>query len=288
MSAYSEYDNILDRQGLEDAGRAVSKSDHKIIQQTVLPRKILIKGEAGVLKIFVNQGEIVSYQTPEALEATWVLPPVSSAEQKILDKLLAQTDEAFENGSIYISMLDDQEKDTLNERLSQIVKQASSDSWETAEIVSLDEHRIQDFDVKADPAPAREPLAEIVNKTPEIASDDPQVINAFFDSIKGKVKFVYLFGESSGGVKLSGISGAFNENVCESVKPAFESWVKATQGVLSDAPKMIITGAASRNDSVLVLASDSNNFLIAETETHKFGMLVAFWDKARKTKSDAT
>ncbi|HFE37615.1 MAG TPA: hypothetical protein ENK06_04230 [Gammaproteobacteria bacterium] len=288
MSAYSEYDKNLDKQEMEAVERAVSKSAQKIIKQTILPRKILVKGAMGVLKVFVNQGEIVSYQKPEALKTTWILSPVSRAEQKILDGLLIQIGDAFEGNALCISMLDDQEKDALNERLSQTAVEESSGSWETAEVVSLDERRMKDSVVNPEAAPVKKPLLEIINKTSETTPVGPRIIGTFFDSIKGKVKFACIIDGSNMSVKVSGISGALNKSVCKSVKPAFENWAEATQGVLSDAPKMIITGTTSRNGSVLVLVSDSNNFLFAETEMHKFGMLVALWDNARKTKSDAT
>ncbi len=288
MSAYIEYDDNLDERRMDAPGSVLSKPAHQIIKYAILPRKILVKNTAGILRILVNNGEIASYQKPEASEPTWVNPPVSNAEQKTLDELEALAGDALENGTLTIAMLDDQERDTLKKHLPPVVKPASSDGQETAEVVFLDERRAMGKEVKGESIPAKNTPPKVESETLKPAAGGSSVIRTFFDSINSKVRFAYYVDGLSGKTAVSGISGGLNESVCESVKIALESWNKTVSDVLSDAPKMIVTGAASRGDAVLVMVSDSNYCVIAEAEMQKFGMLVGLWDKARKTKSDAT
>lgn len=269
MAALFDRSSALEELELDasDASSEVSaKFVRKIVQQAMLPRKILIESARERFEIFATQGQIVGYRDPGTMKYDWIKYPVSNSDQKTLTALEVSAGDALRDGLVSLSLFDDQERIELGERAAPAVTTAHSDSQEPSGVVPM-KARNQDESTKP-------------SKNIPVASP---IIKNFYDSLKGKALFVCYTDSSSGQVSTSGSSGAISESIANSIKPSLEDWNKVTTDVLSGGPKLIFASSLSRSDSALLFAIDDSQYLLAEIEMRNFGLVVGLWNKAGKT-----
>lgn len=287
MAALFDRSSVLEELELDasDApGEVCARFVRKIVQQAMLPRKILIESATARFEIFANRGQIVGYRDPDSLKYAWITHPVSNSDQKILTTLEISAGDALRDGLVSLSLLDDQERIELREHATPAVTAAHSDNQQSSEVVSMQDWK-QDKSAKAPSSakvskPTKAPSSAKVSKT---ASLNSPVVKNFYDSIKDKALFVCYTDGSSGQVSTSGSSGAISKSISQSVGPLLENWDNTTTSALSDGPKMILASSLSRADSALLLVIDGSQHLLAEIEMKNFGLVVTLWNKAGKT-----
>ena len=228
----------------------------KIIERSILPRKILIQSSKGDFEILVNKGEIAGFREFEAQSRTWVQYPLSEATQRALEALELSAGDALKDGEISLSMVSERERAELVSRDVSVGIVSAGKPSGASEIVSFSDWK---------QGKSREKPKAVVTGSPVLAS--------FFTSVKSKVKFVCLEDETSGQVQTSGVSGVVDEDISEALKPSILKWREAILPALGSSPQLLTMRSPSGGESSLVCAVDGRQFLLAEFETKNFGVV---------------
>jgi len=240
---------------------------HKIIERSVLPRKILMQSTKGEFEIVAIKGQIAGFQEFEEKSRTWVQYPPIESKQRAQKALELSAGEALKDGKVSLSMVSAQERAELAKQATSSAKISAVVPDSESEIVSLSDWK----------------QGKSRNKKKTDVTGSPVLVD-FFTSIKSKVKFVYLEDEADGKVQTSGASGAIDKEISAGLKPSITKWRAAILPSVGSAPMLLTMRSPSSNDSSLIFAVDGRQYLLAEFETKNFGVVAGLWIKASQSK----
>ena len=262
MAALFDRSSILEELDLDASSAPVNvyaSFVRKIVGQAVLPRKISIQGEDTTIEILVKQGKIACYQERGQGECVWVKYPLSVSVQETLDAFELQAGEALKRGQISVSVLTAKELQDLNAHLIE----TTVEKPESTEVVYIDNWK--------------------KDKVAKVDLTGSPVIESFVSGIKDKVQFLCHVDGATGNMKEYGSSDVLDDGLAKSLWPELSKWNKATSGVLSDGPQMIMTRSHSGSGFVQFFATDGSQYLIAEVNANKFGVIIGLWNTATLT-----
>jgi len=269
MAALLDRGSVLDELKLGSSTGQVNvyaKFVRKIIERTILPRKILIQSIKTDCEIIAYQGKVVFYRKFDTKNPTWVVYPLSVSEVKALEALELYAGDALKEGKISLSLLNEIELRELK---------SSGDSNETP-----DDDRVQET---SGVVSLNGWIKRKRGKAQKMGSADPSALEEFAESIREFARFMY-FSDGTGGAALKhGSSELLDKNLLEDARPSFAAWSEASSKTLSNGPKLILARSHSGSSYLQFFATDDQQYLVAEATANKFGVISGLWKKVAQT-----
>jgi len=237
----------------------------RIIEQSILPRKILVQSSGGDFEILAHKGKIAKFREFKADALEWVQSPISEAVRRTIKALKLSAGDALKNGQISLSMVSKKESAALASRDASVNEKNTGLPSASPKVLSLNEWK--------------------QNKTHEKAADDivdSPILTDFFASIKSRVKFAYLEDIASGKTQRFGVAGTIDKTISGEFKPSFLKWRAAVLPALGEAPILLTMQSPSGGGSSLVCAAYGHQYLLAEFESKNFGIVVGSWAKVSR------
>jgi len=239
----------------------------KIIKQSRLPRKILVRSSSGDFEILANKGKVAGFREFKAHALKWLRYPLSEAERRTLEALKLSAGAALKDGEISLAMISAKERAELAQLETPTGKKSRGSPSGTSKVLSLSEWKHGKN-----------------RKVTKVAVATSSVLTDFFADIKSKSKFSYLEDVPNGRVQQSGISSVIDESVPKALRPSFFKWRDAVSPVLGAAPILLTMRSPTINGCLIISAFDGCQYLFAEIESNYFGVVIGLWNKATQTK----
>ncbi len=266
MAALLDRGSILKELNLtpsEKVANVYARFVQKIIDQTILPRKILIQHAETGIEIVVEKGKIARYSEHDLKRDVWIKHPPSASQGLVNGALDIHADRALKEGEILISMLNSNEISELKELEKAEKKAAKPTPVEAKPLVNKKKAR---------------------NSGAALASDQgsPLIIEEFTASLKGKVRYLYCENTITGEIAEFGGSDVLTAEMVKSIWPELSTWREKISKAVSNGPKLIVTLAHSNSGFMQFIAVDKNYYLFAEVDANKFGVVLGLWNIATK------
>lgn len=243
-----------------------SRFIRKIIEQTVLPRKILIQSDSAGVEFLVDRGEVVRYQELDQKETVWVQYPQSTSESDDLQAFEDRAGAVLKNGHISLSVVEaDEARELAAHKAKQDIK-STVEIQDSSEIVYLASWKTD---------------KEVKSTTVEM--DEASKINDFVCTIGSVAKFLCHFDVATGKAVTEGSSVTLDKDASEGLWPDLMTWNEATSGALSKGPKLIVIRSDARSESLQFFATDGRQSMIAEVSANKFGVVLGLWKTTTQT-----
>lgn len=236
----------------------------RIVERSILPRKISIQGPKGDFVLVVKHGEIIGFQPFAAQSLTWARRALPKAKQHAL---VLSAGEALKDGELSLSLISKQDRGEIAKRDAPVGGAKTGFPTSPPRVVSLDDWKQGKG-----------------KKIPAVSASDLAVLHNFFTSLKSKVKFAYLENTANKQVQTSGVFGVVDETISATLTPSILQWREAVLPVLGRGPQVLIARSSSNDGISLVCAVADCQFLLAEFETKNLGVVTGLWIKASQSK----
>ncbi len=267
MAALLNRDDILEELKLDasDARANVyARFVCRIVERSILPRKILIQGPKGDFVLVVKHGEIIGFQTVAAQSLTWARSPLPKAKQHAL---VLSAGEALKVGELSLALIGEQDRGEIAKAGAPDKGAKTGFPTSPPRVVSLDDWK-QGKD----------------RKKPPVSAADSAILQGFYASLKSKVRFTYLEDTANKQVQTSGVFGVVDEAISARLTPSILTWRESVLPVLGRGPQLLIMRSSSNDGVSLVCAVADCQFLLAEFETKNLGVVTGLWIRASQSK----
>lgn len=235
----------------------------KVVKQSILPRRLVIQSKKAGIEIIANKGKMVSFQQFGEKNGSSEGRALPVSEKNTLGILEKFAGDALKDGQVSLHVLSAKELRDLDVRPT---PKSRTKKDKATTVVSIKDWK----NTKSSGAK-------------ESVSSGSPAIEAFAEGIRRMVTFLYHANRDTDQVDISGSSDVLDEGTAEQFWPELSVWNTAISGVLSNSPKLIASRSHSSSKKVQIFATEGNQYLIAEMDANKFGVIVSSWNTATTT-----